>query len=284
MTQISRYVGVHNALGSKLAERAGFDGVWLSGFEMSASYCVPDADLLTLSQQLEIAKSVVRAAGIPVLVDCDSGYGHPTNTRYATREFVDIGVAGICIEDKPFPKMNSFDSRRQNLSDPKDMAAKIFTAKSEAVDKAGFEVVARTEALIVGGTVQDALSRASLYRRAGADAILIHDNVASSSRVSEFAARWEYDDTPLIAVPTTYYEATGTQLQADGFARVIYANHGLRSIVADLQRTYETILADDSTMLLEDRISSVGAVFDLQAVDRMHTQEAQIDQSVQDLL
>ncbi|WP_036567744.1 isocitrate lyase/phosphoenolpyruvate mutase family protein [Nocardia sp. BMG51109] len=281
MSTIERYVGVHNALGAKIAERAGFEGIWLSGLEISASQCVPDADLITLTQQLEILRPVIRATSLPILVDCDAGYGNSTNARLAARYHYEAGAAGVCIEDKPFPKMNSFVNRRQSILDPRDFAAKISAAR-DAVDEPAFQVVARTEALVVGESVESALTRAEIYRKAGADAILVHDRSKSDESIRDFAQRWAYD-TPLIAVPTTYYSTTASQLRSYGYARVIYANHGLRAAIRAVESVFGRIIRDGGTHAVEPDIAGIEDIFDLQELDELHRLEERAKRKVREL-
>src|SRR6185436_18581534 len=99
-----RLIGAHNALGARMAERAKFDGVWSSSFEISASYAVPDASIITQSEHLAVARSMCSAVEVPVIVDCDTGYGDGFQFAHAVRRFEEAGVAGVCIEDKTFPK------------------------------------------------------------------------------------------------------------------------------------------------------------------------------------
>src|SRR5262247_3334906 len=100
--------GAHDALSAKLAEAAGFDAVWASGFGISAVQAVPDANILTLTETLEAVRRIVQAVGIPVVADCDNGWGNAINVMRTTAEFERAGAAGICIEDNDFPKRCSF--------------------------------------------------------------------------------------------------------------------------------------------------------------------------------
>ena len=114
--EIIRLIGAHNALGAKMAERAGFEGVWASGFEIAASYALPDASIVTMSEHLALARSMCDSVRIPVVVDCDTGYGDELQFAHAVRQFEAAGVAGVCVEDKQFPKLNSFVDGRQELA------------------------------------------------------------------------------------------------------------------------------------------------------------------------
>src|SRR2546428_1082210 len=103
--------GAHDALSAKLAEQAGFDAIWASGFGISAVRAVPDANILTLTETLEAVRRIVDAVGLPVIADCDNGYGNAINVMRTAGEFERAGAAGICIEDKEFPQRGSFYAR-----------------------------------------------------------------------------------------------------------------------------------------------------------------------------
>mgnify|MGYP001346009017 CR=1 FL=1 len=161
--------GAHNPLSARLVEEAGFDAIWASGFEISASQAVPDANILTFSENLEIARGIANAVEIPVIADCDSGFGNAVNVIRTIREYEAAGVAGICIEDNIFPKRCSFYSgSRRELVSVEEHAGKIRAAKAAQRDPDTF-IIARTEALIAGWGREEALRRARAYADAGAD-------------------------------------------------------------------------------------------------------------------
>src|SRR5687767_768190 len=101
-------VGAHNGLSAKIAEEAGFEGIWASGFEISASYGMPDANILTMAENLAAAKMANDATTLPVVADCDNGYGNAINVIRCVEEYERAGIAAICIEDNVFPKRCSF--------------------------------------------------------------------------------------------------------------------------------------------------------------------------------
>lgn len=143
-------VGAENALSAELIERAGFDFVWSGGFCISASYAVPDASLISISQYLETARSMNEVISIPVIADCDTGFGNVNNVIYAVKKFGQAGIAGICLEDKRFPKDGSLlEGGRQQLAPIEEFAGKIRAAK-DTQKNSDFIVIARVEALIAG--------------------------------------------------------------------------------------------------------------------------------------
>lgn len=259
-----RLAGVHNPLGAQLATRAGFDGVWSSGLEISASQALPDADILTMSELLDVARLVAMAVDVPVVADCDAGYGNANNVMHMVRRYEAAGVAAVCIEDKRFPKMNSFISHGQELVPAQEFAGKIAAAKSAQLTD-DLMVIARTEALIAGRTLDEALERGGTYVAAGADAVLIHDKHSSPDRVLEFLQRWA-EPVPVVVVPTTYHTVTADELHDAGAAMVIYANHGLRASIAAISQTFAEILRDGRSTRVEGRIASLDTVFDLQGM------------------
>ncbi|MFC1975003.1 isocitrate lyase/phosphoenolpyruvate mutase family protein [Chloroflexota bacterium] len=222
---IIRLAGAHNALGAKLAERAGFDGIWSSGLEISTSYAVPDANILTMSEYLAAAQSMADAVEIPVVADCDTGYGNSNNVIHMVRKFEAASVAAVCIEDKLFPKVNSFIPGRQELASIAEFTGKLMAAKNTQNNPA-FMVVARVEALIAGQGQEEALKRAHAYAEAGADAVLIHSKSKSPQPIVDFIYAWDFS-VPLVVVPTIYYTITAQELEELGVKMVIYANYGL---------------------------------------------------------
>ncbi|WP_124440944.1 isocitrate lyase/phosphoenolpyruvate mutase family protein [Streptomyces sp. NL15-2K] len=262
---ITRVVGVHNALGARVVERTGFDGVWVSGLEVSASFGLPDVGLLTMTELLGSSHYVSDAVSIPVIVDCDTGFGDEINVARLVREAARSGVAAVCIEDKVFPKRNSFMSVDQQLIDPDAFCRKLHAGQKAAV-RDDVLLVARTEALVAGRGVDEALRRAEKYAEAGADAILVHSKDRNPDQVMEFLRLWQRR-APVVVVPTTYHEVSAKELEREGASMVIYANHGLRSAVQAVGETLAAIRDSGSTSLVEDRIAPVKEIFELQGTD-----------------
>lgn len=262
---LARAMGAHNPLSARLAEEAGFEVIWSSGLEISAAAGLPDANILSMSDCLDAASDMAAALSVPVLADCDSGFGNVNNVLHMVRSYEARGVAGICIEDKQFPKLNSFVEGPQDLAPIDDFAAKI-RAATEC--RENLVVIARLEALISNRGMGEALRRAEVYEKAGADALLIHSKLSSPDEV--FVFRDAYDgDLPVVVVPTTYSQVTAEELRAHGFAMAIYANHSLRSSIQAMRETLRRILRDGTTFHVEPDITPLKEVFDLQGVPRM---------------
>lgn len=137
---------------------------------------------------LDVLEFMSDRTRIPILLDGDTGYGNYNNARRLVKKLEQRKIAGVCIEDKVFPKRNSLltDSGRQELADIKEFCSKIKACKDTQQDK-DFQVVARVEAFIAGWGLEEALKRADAYREAGADAILIHSKLNNSSEIESFA-------------------------------------------------------------------------------------------------
>ncbi|MDF9817052.1 isocitrate lyase/phosphoenolpyruvate mutase family protein [Streptomyces sp. SPB162] len=267
--RLTRAMGSHSPLSARLAEEAGFDVVWSSGLEISATAGVPDANILAMGDCLDAAAGLATAVDIPVLADCDSGFGNVNNVIHMVRSYEARGVAGVCIEDKQFPKLNSFIEGNQDLAPLDDFAGKIRAAVETRRDMA---VVARLEALISGQGMAEALRRADVYERAGADALLIHSKRRDPEEV--FAFREAYrGDLPVIVVPTTYHQVTVEELEQRGFAMAIYANQALRSSIRAMRETLTQIMRDGTTLNVESDLAPLKEVFDLQRMPQMLEQQ-----------
>ncbi len=261
-SDIVRVAGAHHALSGYLAQEAGFQAVWSSSFEVSASRCLPDASILSMTEYLEAAANIQKALSIPVVADCDTGYGDNLNVAHMVHEFEGAGITAVCIEDKLFPKMNSFVGSGQALLDTAGFAAKIRTAKN-AQDSSDFFVIARTEALISGLDVDQALERCRAYADSGADAVLVHSKQRTKDQVLAFLDSWD-GRVPVVVVPTTYPDWHIDEARAAGVSVVIYANQGLRASVSSLRDAYRAIYRDGDTTRIEGSIASVGDLFELQ--------------------
>ncbi len=266
-------VGAHDALSARLIERAGFDAVWASGFAISAAqFALPDANVLSMTENLEIIRRMIRATDLPVIADIDNGYGNAINVMRTIIEYEAAGVAAISIEDNIFPKRCSFYSGVQReLVSIEEHCGKIRAAK-RAQRSADFMVIARTETLIAGWGMEEALQRATAYADAGADAILIHSKAQTAVEVTEFARRWSRD-TPLVVVPTTYASTPLQTLEAAGFKMVIFANHPIRAAIPAMKETLARLRHDGIASLLDPHIASLDEVYDLVGVTELQAAE-----------
>src|SRR6266403_691429 len=161
----------HNGLSARIVREAGFKGIWASGLSISAQFGVRDNNEASWTQVVDVLEFMADASDLPILLDGDTGYGNFNNMRRLVRKLEQRGIAGVCIEDKQFPKTNSFlNGERQPLAQMAEFAGKIAAGKDTQSDP-NFCVVARVEALIAGWGMDEALRRAEAYRLAGADEI-----------------------------------------------------------------------------------------------------------------
>jgi phosphoenolpyruvate phosphomutase len=234
-------VGAHDALSAKLIEAAGFPLVWASSFTVAASQrAMPDVNLLTMTENLEVARFINDAVRIPVIADCDNGYGNAINVIRTVEEYEKAGIAAVCIEDNVFPKRCSlYPGVRRELATVAEHAGKIRAAKRAQRDP-DFVVIARTEALIAGWGMAEALKRARAYAEAGADMILLHSKAPTGAEALEFMRRWE-QETPVVVVPTLYPSIRFEELEAVGVKLVIFANQVLRGAVKGMQATLNVL-------------------------------------------
>ena len=266
-------IGARDALEAKLIEEANFDFVWSSSLGVSASYCVPDASLISMNQYLTAARSMNEVISIPIIADCDTGYGNINNLIYAVKLFEEAGIAGICVEDKKFPKDNSLlEGGRQELADIKEFSSKISAAK-DTQKSDSFCVIARLESFIAGWGMEDALKRAYSYEKAGADMILVHSKLNVPDEIISFTNNWN-GKIPIVIVPTNYYSFTEEQIQKYKKIKiVIYANQILRKSIITTQQILEEIRNNKGINTVQNEIATVSEIFRLQGVPEMKAQE-----------
>ncbi|MFF9025191.1 isocitrate lyase/phosphoenolpyruvate mutase family protein [Streptomyces eurythermus] len=262
--RIARIMGARDGLTARLVEDAGFDGVWASSFELSATRGLPDLGLLTMSECLTAAAQIDEATSLPVLADCDTGFGGRANLVRTVQRFERAGIAGVAFEDKVFPKRNSFLEGGQDLEDAEEFAARLEAASQARVD-GDFTIVARTEALIAGAGMDEALRRAHLYADAHADAILIHSKRSDAQEIEEFLRRWQRRK-PVVVVPTTYPHWSLDQAATAGVSMVVHANHALRAAVTAMREVLAEIALRGGTSTVEGDIASMKELFELTGV------------------
>ena len=253
----------HNGLSAKIVQEAGFKGIWASGLSISAQYGVRDNNEASWTQVLETIEFMSDAASIPILLDGDTGYGNFNNMQRLVRKLEQRKIAAVCIEDKLFPKTNSFiKGDAQPMADMHEFCGKIKAGKDAQSDP-DFSIIARVEAFICGWGLAEALRRAEAYRQAGADGILIHSALAVPDEILAFKQEWG-NRCPVIIVPTKYYATPTDVFRQHGFSIVIWANHLLRSSVSAMQKTARTLKEQEHLLSIEDKVAPVSEIFRLQ--------------------
>lgn len=278
-TPILRVGGAFDAMSAKLVELHGFDAVWAGSFAISATHALPDASIMTMTEFLHVATTMADACEIPVIADCDTGFGGPPNVSHMVKKYENADIAAVSIEDKVFPKQNSLlEEGKQELISEKEFVAKIIAAK-EARHDPDFMIIARTEALIAGLGIKEAIKRARAYEKAGADAILIHSKKDSPSEIFEFADEWG-GTLPLIIVPTSYPSVKINDLKSHNIKMIIYANQTLRASHAAMKRVLDQILKSESITEVKEEISSMEDIFNLQKMYDIKKQEEVIEKNL----
>lgn len=267
-------MAAHSPLSAVLAEEAGFDGLWASGFELSALYGLPDMSLISMTQHLDMLRAIAGRSSLPIVADIDTGYGNAINVIHAITEYERAGASAVVIEDKTFPKVTSLAADgRQELLRIKEFAGKI-EAAVDTRDDPDFLVIARTEALIAGLGEEEALKRARVYARAGADMVLIHSKKKDPTEIESFARAWD-GEVPLVIVPNAYPELDATRIRAlEKVRMVIYGNYGIRAATTAMQDTFRRIVADGGVQHVHKDIVSVEEIFRLQGMDVITAQES----------
>ena len=274
--------GAFDAMSAKLVENAGFDAVWAGSFAISATHALPDASILTMTEFFNVASTMTNACDIPIIADCDTGYGGPSNVAHMVRKYENAGIASICIEDKIFPKQNSLlEGAKNDLISEKEFVAKILAA-NEAKNNKDFLIIARIEALISGLGVKEALKRADAYEAAGADAILIHSKQKNPAEIFEFTDSWK-GTIPIVAVPTTYDSVKLNELHEHKIKMVIYANQTLRAAYTAMQNLLKEMMMTEKISDITQPMSDMNEIFELQEMYDIKNKEKDLEKELKKL-
>ena len=269
-------------MSAKLVEVSGFDAIWAGSFAISATHALPDASIMTMTEFLAVAANMVESCEIPIIADCDTGFGGPSNVSHMIKKYENAGIAGISIEDKIFPKQNSLlENGKQVLISEKEFVAKIIAARESKQSK-DFMIIARTEALIAGMGMDEALKRAYAYENAGANAILIHSKKNNPEEIFEFSDMWK-GSIPLVVVPTSYPSVSIDELISHKIKMVIYANQSLRVAHAAMSRVLKEINQSKKLTDVSEEMSSMEQIFHLQKIFNINEEEEDIEKELKKL-
>jgi phosphoenolpyruvate phosphomutase len=264
----------HNGLSAKIVQEAGFKGIWASGLSLSAQLGVRDNNEASWTQVVDVCDFMTECTDIPILLDGDTGYGNFNNARRLIGKLERVDIAGVCMEDKLFPKTNSFiDGELQPLADIDEFCGKIMACKDVQKDP-DFMVVARLEAFITGYGLDEAYRRADAYHKAGADAILCHSKKKDDSDIKAFMEAWG-TRCPVVIVPTKYPDVHCDTFRDYDVSMVIWANHNMRAAVSAMQKVTQDIYDNESLKNVEASgdISTVAEVFRLQNTGELKVAE-----------
>ena len=279
---ILKIAGAFDAMSAKLVELNNFDAVWAGSFAISATHALPDASILTMTEFLSAASNMADACSIPIIADCDTGFGGPSNVSHLVKKYENAGIAAICIEDKIFPKQNSLlKGGKQELLSEKDFVAKIIAGKT-AKNNPDFMIISRIESLIAGHGVKEAVKRATAYELAGADAILIHSKKNTPDEIFEFCNTWN-GNIPIIAIPTTYPTVTLDELQNNNIKMVIYANQSLRAAHWAMAEHLNQLSTAKSLSEVKTNLTPMEDIFHLQEMYEIKQQELDIEKDLKKL-
>jgi phosphoenolpyruvate phosphomutase len=280
--KIVRVAGAFDAMSAKLVELNNFDAVWAGSFAISATHALPDASILTMTEFLSVASNMTDACSIPIIADCDTGFGGPSNVSHMVKKYESAGIAAVSIEDKIFPKQNSLlQNGKQELLSEKDFVSKIIAAKNAKTNE-NFMIIARVEALIAGLGIDEAKKRASAYEKAGADAILIHSKKNNPNEIFEFCDSWN-GDIPIIAIPTSYPDVTLNELENHKIRMVIYANQSLRAAHWAMAEHLKLLSTAKSLSEVKTNMTTMEDIFHLQEMYEIKKQEIDIEKNLKKL-
>jgi len=274
--------GAFDAMSAKLVENSGFDAIWAGSFAISAINAVPDASILTMTEFFDAASKMVAACKIPVIADCDTGYGGPNNVIHLVQKYENAGISAISIEDKIFPKQNSLlKNGTHEILPEKDFVDKIIAANVAKKDP-DFMIIARIEALIANLGMEQALKRATAYEKAGADAILIHSKKETAEEIFNFSESWD-GNLPIVVVPTTYTFVKIDELIQHKIKLVIYANQTLRSAHSSMTKLLKELVSAQSISEVKEDMSSMEEIFKLQEMYNYTVHERELNKKTKEL-
>ena len=255
-----RGVGVHDGLSARIAGDKHFDFLWLSSFGMSAAAGLPDVGIIGPEDVARTLRVIARVSDLPIVVDLDAGHGDPVRIRYVVEDIALAGAAAVCLEDNPIAKRCSlYAGYARELVSIEEHAARIRGAVLGAQAAGGCAVIARTEALVAGFGVDEALERADAYVEAGADAVFVQCVRPETGELFEFCERWALR-TPVFIAPTAFPDVPASGLFARGATHVIYANQLVRAAHQAMAQALETITANDGVHAGAENLDSVKAV------------------------
>ncbi|MCM1320703.1 MAG: phosphoenolpyruvate mutase [Bacteroides sp.] len=242
-----------------------YDGMWSSSLTDSTSKGKPDIEAVDLTTRLQSLTDILECTTKPIIFDGDTG-GKTEHFVFTVRTLERNGISAVIIEDKVGLKKNSLfgTEAKQELAPVEEFCRKISEGKKAQVTR-DFMIIARLEELIAGHTVDEALSRACAYVKAGADGVMIHSKEKSGEDIKEFCLRFrkEYERVPIVLVPTTYNQFTEAELASWGANVIIYANHMLRSSYPAMCNVAETILRAERSLEADNLCMPIKQILEL---------------------
>ena len=276
---IVRILESHNSLTGLIIEnlnvlkkniKVEFDGMWSSSLTDSATKGKPDNSSVDYSSRISSLNDIMDVTTKPLVFDADNG-GQLEHLPFLVRSLERCGASAIIMEDKVGLKKNSlFKDQAGTKQDKPELFAKKIKKICNSRQSKDFMVIARIESFIVGKGLNDALKRAVIYSKAGADAILIHSKAKTPTEIFSFAREFKKNKhfIPLVSVPSTYSKVYEKDLIRNGFKLVIYANHLLRAAYPAMQFTAKKILENSRAFEVEKKIIPIKEIINLIKDDR----------------
>jgi 2-methylisocitrate lyase-like PEP mutase family enzyme len=251
----------YDALSARVIEEAGFEAVHVGGFLGAASLLgMPDIGLLTMTEAITRAANIAAAISIPVIMDVDNGYGNAINARRTASDAMRAGVAGIHIEDQVFPKRcGQYGSGDMRIVDTDEMVAKLHAIRDVAPPEHLY-LIARTDALGAGLSVDEAIERLERYADAGADAVL--PITRSYEWLKEIGKRWSRD-TPIVAAPTRFSTVSAEELQQHGIRMILYTEIAVRAALQGVRTAMRELRAQGTISAIESTLVPTEYLYDL---------------------
>ncbi|MBN2478932.1 MAG: phosphoenolpyruvate mutase [Parachlamydiales bacterium] len=251
----------HNGISAKIAQNAGFKALWASGLTISSSLGHRDCNEISWTNVCDQVEYMVDATTIPIILDGDTGFGNFNNVRQLIIKLCKYQVAGVSLEDKTFPKINSFKDGKQQLASIDEFCGKIKAAKDTQTNES-FCVFARTEAFILNHGLEEALKRAYAYKEAGADGIIVHSKKQTIEEIELFCSKWDYS-IPLIIIPTKFDLTPFEVYSRLKLSLVIWANHLLRASMIAMKNTAKELFNNKCAKSIKNEIATIEDIFEL---------------------
>lgn len=274
MVPIVKVLEVHSGLTGLIAEKTvverdggldQFDAMWISSLCDSTAKGKPDIELVDMSSRIRTIDEVMDVTTKPIILDADTG-GLTEHFVYNVRTLERMGVSAVILEDKTGLKKNSlFGTDIKQTQDTIEHFCKKISAGKAAQRTESFMIIARIESLILEKGLDDALTRAAAYIKAGADGIMIHSRKKNPQEIFDFCDIFykDYPDIPLVVVPTVFNQVTEQELAKHGVKIVIYANQLTRSAFPAMEKTAVSILKNHRALEADEYLMPIKQIINL---------------------
>ncbi len=274
MTPVVKAMEAHSGLTGLIVEKTvvehegkldQFDAMWISSLCDSTAKGKPDIELVDMTSRFRTIDDITEVTTKPIIFDGDTG-GLTEHFVYTVRSLEKMGVSAVIIEDKKGLKKNSLFGTevKQTQATIEEFSEKIAAGKKAQLTD-DFMIIARIESLILEQGMEDALTRAKAFVKAGADGIMIHSRKKDPAEILEFCDKFRESDstTPIVVVPSSFNVITEEELAQHGVNIVIYANQLTRSAFPAMKQTAEDILRYHRAKEVDDRLMSIKEIITL---------------------